>query len=426
MNKFLLYGEASFGRSEIKAVNAVLKHGWLSGGKQTALFEKELAEWFKMRYCLATNSGSCANFIALQSLNLPKGSEVITTACAFPTTVSPIYYHGLVPVYVGIQSLSTYVIDVREIEKAITKKTKAIMFAHTLGNMCDMDYLMKLVKKHKLKLIEDVCDAVGSKWKGKLAGTFGDLATVSFYPSHHLTTAGEGGAILTNDEATYKICKSIREWGRACWCKYDEKNVNGVCGHRFDNPPFDHRYYYTNLGLNMKMTEIQAAFGREQIKRLDGFIAKRKKNFKRLYKKLEDSDWRIVLPEWGKYSIAIKLWKKPGDYSYPDEINRTVSLKPFKKANADISWFAFPITLWELDRSKFISYLENNGIQTRTLFAGNVIKHPAYKNLKHRVVGELTNTDHVLENTFFVGVGPKLTYKDMDYIADKIKKYEEV
>lgn len=390
MNKKILYGECEFGEPEKKLVLDVFEKKWLSNGYYTAEFEEKLAKWFGRKYCLTVNSGSVANFISLQALGLKPGSEVITMAMGFPTTVSPIIYHGLTPVFVDCH-IPHYVINLHQAEIAISKKTKAIMFAHTLGNLCHMDWLMKIVKKNDLKLIEDTCDAVGSEWKGKKAGTFGDLATVSFYPSHHLTTFGEGGAILTDDLGLYRKCKSIREWGRACWCKWNEQNVNGACGHRFDNLPFDHKYYYINLGLNFKMTEAQAAFGVAQIDRLDGFIEKRKKNFKRLLKGLfrkVSSDF--ILPCWYEF--------------------------------ADVSWFSFPITYLG-DREKLIKYLEEKGIQTRTLFAGNITRHPAYKRTG-RIIGDLKNSNIVLGHSFFVGIGPKLTNKEIDYIAETIKGFK--
>lgn len=397
--KYILYGKATFGQPEIKAVNAVLKNGWLSGGEQTAKFEEELAKWFGVKYAIAVNSGSCANFIALQSLGLPKGSEVITCALAFPTTVSPIYYHGLIPVFIDVDAAKNlYTIEVCQLERAISKKTKAIMFAHTLGNMCVMNLVMEIAREHKLAVIEDTCDAVGSKWRGQLAGTFGDLGTISFYPSHHMTTGGEGGAILTNDDNLNRKCRSIRDWGRACYCKYNEKNINGACGHRLDNPPFDHRYFYINLGLNMKMTEMQAAFGREQLKRLDGFIEKRKKNYNYLYTKL-------YKPE--------RVFDLPGMTDFP---------APFREDH-EISWFAFPYLAPEGKKMEMIRYLEKNGIQTRTIFAGNITSHPAYKNLPKRIIGDLESTKEIMRRAFFVGIGPKMTFKDLDYIAEKINEY---
>lgn len=387
----VLYAECEFGKKEIDAVNRMFKKGWLSGGEETEAFQKEFAKWWGIQYAIAVTSGSAANLIALQSLNLPKGSEVITMACCFPTTISPIYYNGLVPVYVDVD-LNSYTINLDEVEKAITKKTKAIMFAHTLGNMCDMDRLMRIVKKHKLKLIEDCCDAVGSKWKGKMAGTFGNVATVSFYPSHHMTTAGHGGMIITNNKEIARTCQSIRDWGRACYCTWNEKRKDGACGHRFDNPPFDHKFFYINLGLNLKMTELQATFGRVQIKRLDKFIEKRKKNFRRLFNELVIGCFE-ALPNWDQH--------------------------------ADVSWFSFPLIFQDVDRMDLMKFLENKGIQTRTLFAGNILKHPAYLKLPHRKIGKLKNSDKVLEKAFYLGVGPKLTNKQIDFVISSIKEYFE-
>ena len=383
----LYYGEATYGKQEIKAVNRVLKNGWLSGGKETVLFEKELADWWGMKYAISTNSGSSANFIALMSLKLRPGDEVITPACGFPTTVSPIIIQGFTPVYVDVHK--GYTICIEEVEEAITLKTKAIMFSHTLGNVCDMDQLMKVARENSLYVIEDCCDAVGSKWDGKKVGTFGDLATVSFYPAHHMTTGGEGGAILTNDSKLYERCKSIRDWGRACICGWNSQGCNA----RFDNPPFDHKYYYTNLGMNLKLTEMQAAFGREQLKRLDGFIAQRKSNFEILYSELmKDPERRIRLPQWDK--------------------------------KADVSWFAFPYLCYHIpERNGMMRHLEKLGIQTRTLFSGDITKHPAYRGIG-RIASDLTLTDLNMSGVFFVGVGPKLTKDNMKYIANGIKSYQ--
>lgn len=425
--KRILYAECDYGKPEVDAVKRMFKRGWLSGGEETEAFQNEFAKWWGVKHAIAVTSGSAANFISLQSLNLPKGSEVITTACGFPTTVSPIYYQGLKPVYVDVSSANSLTIDLDEVEEAISKKTKAIMFAHTIGNMCDMDKLMEIVNKHDLKLIEDCCDAVGSKWSGKMAGTFGELATVSFYPSHHMTTAGHGGMILTDDDALARTCVSIRDWGRACYCKWNEKNPNGACGHRFDNPPFDHKFYYINLGLNLKMTELQAAFGREQIKRLDGFIKKRKENFKYLHKRLsKEVKLRMWLPRWGvKYQPPMKATSE--NYSYPDEVKKKQSnrkdLGNYNNNIADVSWFCFPLVCQNVNRMKMMKYLESKGIQTRTLFAGNIVRHPAYQELPHRTIGNLANSDTVLEDVFYIGVGPKLTKKELDYMADHIIKY---
>lgn len=415
--KPILYGECYFDDKEKQAVMNVLNHGWLSGGEQTAAFEKEFAEWHGVKYALAVNSGSCANFIALQALNLPKKSEIITCAMAFPTTVSPIYYHGFTPVYVDIESSCTYVIDIGEIEKAISPTTKAIMFAHTLGNVCDMDYLMNVVKKNNLYLIEDCCDAVGSKWNGKLAGTFGDLATASFYPSHHMTTGGEGGMILTNNLSLYNQCKSIRDWGRVCHCRWNEKNPNGACNARFFNKPFDHRYYYINLGLNMKMTEMQAAFGRVQLTRLDGFIERRKHNFKLLSDVLsEDVAMKLHLPMPAATFIPEKKKLEPGDCSKPLDYWERKDERIF----ADPSWFAFPLNFEGHNREEIIIALEKRGIQTRTMFAGNLVKHPAYCNLPYKQVNNLVNSETALNSCFFVGIGPQITDKQIRYMGKQI------
>ena len=427
--KKILYAECTYGKKEIDAVNRMFKKGWLSGGEETEKFQEELAKWWGLKHGVAVTSGSAANLIALQSLNLPKGSEVITVACGFPTTVSPIYYLGLKPVYVDISSAVSLTMDLNQVEEAISPKTKAIIFAHTIGNMCDMDRLMKIVRKYKLKLVEDCCDAVGSKWNGKMAGTFGDVTTVSFYPSHHMTTAGHGGMVLTNDPGLARTCTSIRDWGRACYCKWNELQADGACGHRFANPPFDHKFYYINLGLNMKMTELQAAFGRVQLKRLDGFIAKRKKNFKRLYDRLNKNiSCKMALPRWGiKSKKPMKITHK--NVSYPDEIKKSANTRKdlgnYNQDIADISWFCFPLTFENFDRNEFMHFLEDKGIQTRTLFAGNILRHPAYKNLPHRKIGKLINSNTVLEKTFYVGVGPKLTNKEIDYVADKIIEFVE-
>jgi len=379
MTEKLLYTRAIFGDPEKEAVNRVLKNEWLSGGIETTRFQEELAEWWGVKYALAVNSGSSADFIALQALDLPKGSEVITPAGgAFPTTVSPMVYHGLRTVFVDVDP-QTLCIDLDEVEKAITKDTKAIMFAHTLGFMPNMKRLMGLVTEHDLKLIEDTCDAMGSTQGGRKAGTFGDIATCSFYPAHHITTGGEGGAILTDSLQLFRKCLSIRDWGRDCFCQAGHPQP--ACRTRWGNPPFDHRYYYTNLGMNLKMTEMQAAFGREQLKRVDGFIETRKRN----------------------YAI---LAKEPG---------RTV--------NPEISPFAFP--LMHPEKERIMAELEERGIQTRTLFGGNILKHPAYRDIDKRVVGGLPISEKLLKEAFFVGIGPHLTEDNMAYIADQIKEVYE-
>jgi CDP-6-deoxy-D-xylo-4-hexulose-3-dehydrase len=371
MSKFLDYNKAVYGIREKLAVLKSLNGNWLSNGFATLKFEDDFAKWWGVKYALSTNSGSTANLVALQALDLPKGSEVITPAGgAFPTTIAPLTYLGLVPVFVDVKGLT---IDPDEVEKAISSKTKVILFAHTLGQMPDMERMVKIAKKHNLKIVEDCCDAVGSSQNGVRAGTFGEAATVSFYPAHHMTT-GEGGMLLTNSNKIYLAAKSIRDWGRDCICRVDRPNP--VCKDRFKNPPFDHRYYYTRIGLNFKMSEMQAAFGLVQLKRLDKFIEIRRRNYAILAGRLH---------------------------------------KDFDK---EISPFAYP--LFSKDRQKALTVLTAAGIGSRTIFSGNILRHPAYKNINCRIIGKLPNSDKMFNEGYFVGVGPNLSVEDMNYIADKI------
>lgn len=371
MAERLGYSKGIYSQEEKDAVMRSLDSGWLSNGKETQAFESEFAKWWGVRYALTTNSGSTANLVALQSLGLPKNSEVITPAGgAFPTTVAPMIYLGLKPVFVDVKGLT---IDPDEIEKAISDKTSAIVFAHTLGQVADMGRIMGIAKRHNLKVMEDCCDAVGSKQNGKMAGTFGDVATVSFYPAHHMTT-GEGGMVLTNSPGVYHEAMSVRDWGRDCVCRVG--GPNPACGNRWKNPDFDHRYYYSRIGLNFKMTEMQAAFGREQLKRLDGFIEVRKRNY------------RILAEALGE---------------------------PY---NDEISPFAYP--LMSKNRNRDMNALEQAGIETRVLFGGNLLKHPAYANIDCRVVGDLPESDRLFRESYFVGVAPHLTEENMLFIAEKI------
>jgi CDP-6-deoxy-D-xylo-4-hexulose-3-dehydrase len=369
----LSYAKGIYGQEEKDAVMRALDSNWLSGGVETAMFEKEFAEWWGVKYALATNSGSTANLVALQALNLPKGSEVITPAGgAFPTTVAPMVYLQLTPVFIDVKGL---VIDVDKIEEAITDKTSAIVFAHTIGRMPDMEKLMAIAKKHNLRVLEDCCDAVGSSQLGRRAGTFGNTATVSFYPAHHMTTGGEGGMVLTNDVKTYYEALSIRDWGRDCICHHGGNNP--ICVDRYHIKGFDHRYYYTRIGLNFKMTEMQSAFGREQLKRLDGFIDLRRRNYNILASELGE-------PECG-----------------------------------ELSPFCYPI--WSKNKQRDCQMIENAGIETRYMFSGNLLRHPAYKEL-HSYYHDLTQSDKVFNEVYFVGVAPHLTEEDMLYIAQEIKK----
>lgn len=374
----IYYAKSIWGDEERKLVNQVFDNDWFSGGHFTDQFEKRLAEWWGVKYAIAVNSGSSANFIAMQSLELPHKSEVLTMAMGFPTTVSPILYHNLEPVYLDCD-IPQYTIKLDQ--SAVSEKTKALFFAHTLGNVANMEEVVDFCKKNKLKLIEDCCDAVGSTWDNKKVGTFGDLATVSFYPAHHMTTFGEGGAILTNDPVLDMKCRSIRDWGKACYCKLNPPD-NGECGARFKRKPFDHRYFYSRLGLNLKMTEASAAFGVAQLDRIDGFIQKRKENFEKLY-------WRLV----NKVTVPEFFF------------------------GASPSWFSFPIM--HEKKHEIMAHLEKNGVQTRALFAGNLLKHPAFKG-KGRTPVPLTNSDKVLEQVFFIGLGPAITEKDIDYMVEKI------
>lgn len=388
ITKPLLYNECTFGKPETDAVMKMFKLGWLSGGEETERFEAEFAKWVGIKYMRLVNSGSTANYVALQSLGLKPGDEVITAACGFPSTVSPILLQGLIPVYVDVDP-GLWTINLTALEKAIGPKTKAVMFATTLGNMPNMDRLMRILKKHNLKYVNDCCDSLGSKWRGRPIETFGDVSTVSFYPAHHMTTAGEGGGVMTNNIGIDSKVQSFRDWGKACYCRWNEKNPLGACKARFANPPFDHKYYYTRLGLNFKATELQAAFGRVQLKRLNGFIKKRKRNFKILYDILsKDKRWKNKLPKWYK--------------------------------QADVSWFSFTLAAEKKKSGSMVEYLERHNIQTRGLFAGNLLAHPAFKYQPQRIVGSLKNSDYVLGNVFFVGVGPKLTPANMRYIGKTI------
>ena len=370
---------------------------WLTTGRFARAFERDFAAWWGLKHCLLVNSGSSANLLALAALTSPQlgerqlrpGDEVITCATGFPTTVAPILQNGLIPVFVDAH-LPTYNADPSQLEQAVGPRTRAIMLAHTLGNPFDLDTVMALAKKHDLWVIEDCCDAVGAEYRGRKVGTFGDLATVSFYPAHHITM-GEGGAVLTDHPRLKKVVESFRDWGRDCWC---EPGKDNTCGKRFDwqlgdlPQGYDHKYTYSHLGYNLKLTDMQAAVGVSQLKKLDGFIQRRRENFHHLRKRLAPLESALILPE--------------------------------APTHGNPSWFGFPITLREearIDRNTLIRHLDARKIGTRLLFGGNLLRQPAFKGVPHRVAGDLATSDHIMNRTFWVGVYPGLTEPMLDFIA---------
>ena len=376
---------------------------WLTAGRYADKFENGLAGFLGAEYCLLTNSGSSANLLAVSALTSPllksrqlkPNDEVITTACGFPTTLNPILQNKLIPVFVDVE-LGTYNIQVEKIEKAITKRTKAIFVAHTLGNPVDIDRLSRVVKKHNLWWIEDNCDALGSKYAGRYTGTFGDISTCSFYPAHHITM-GEGGAVLTNNHLLRRIMLSFRDWGRDCWCNL---GVDNTCKKRFNQKfgdlpyGYDHKYVYSHIGYNLKVTDMQAAVGVAQLEKLPKFIAARNKNFAFLKRHLMEYEKYLILPESTKKS--------------------------------DPSWFGFPILVRAsapFTRNDIVNYLEENKIATRVLFGGNLTKQPAYQNVKYRISGDLRNTDLVMNNLFWIGVYPGLDHYMLSYMKNTIQGF---
>ena len=383
-------------------VEAVLD-GWLTTGRFNEQFEAELSKYIGVNHAITTNSGSSANLLALSALTSPKllerqlkpGDEVITVAAGFPTTVNPIIQNNLIPVFVDIE-IPTYNIRAEQLVDALSPKTRAIMLAHTLGNPFNLDLVTAFSKKHNLWLIEDCCDALGSEYKGKKVGTFGDIGTLSFYPAHHITM-GEGGAVFTNSSELRVLIESYRDWGRDCYC---EPGKDNTCGKRFHwklgglPAGYDHKYTYSHLGYNLKITDIQAACGLSQLRRVDQFIEKRRRNFSYLSRKLETLTEFVILPG-------------PTDNSNP-------------------SWFGFPITLRDsagTSRRDLLEYLDQNKIGTRLVFAGNITKQPYFKNIEHRIVGALENTDIVMNQTFWIGVYPGLTAEMLDYVVETMEGY---
>lgn len=380
---------------------------WLTTGRFADQFEREFAKWLGVRFASLVNSGSSANLIAFSALTAPelgerrikRGDEVITVAAGFPTTVTPVLQYGAVPVFVDV-TIPQYNIDVTQLEAARSEKTKAVMIAHTLGNPFDLAAVRAFCDKYNLWLVEDNCDALGSTYtidgETRLTGTVGDIGTSSFYPPHHMTM-GEGGCVYTNDPLLHRLINSYRDWGRDCMCPSGRDNI---CGHRFDGQygelpqGYDHKYVYSHFGYNLKVTDMQAAIGCEQLKKFPHFVERRKHNWARLRKALEGVQDKLILPE--------------------------------PAPNSDPSWFGFLLTVREgVDREKVVRYVENKGVQTRMLFSGNLIKHPCFDEMRatgegYRVAGKLENTDRIMRDTFWVGVYPGMTDEMIDYMAQTI------
>jgi CDP-4-dehydro-6-deoxyglucose reductase, E1 len=391
------------GKEEIMNMVDASLDGWLTTGRFNEKFEKRLAEFLGVKHCLSVNSGSSANLVAFSTLTSPKlgnraikkGDEVIGVAAGFPTTVNPIIQFGAVPVFVDVD-LQTHNINADLIEAAITPKTKAIMLAHTLGNPFNLDKVMELCRKYNLWLVEDTCDALGATYNGQLVGTFGDIATLSFYPAHHITM-GEGGAVFTNNSELKAIAESFRDWGRDCYCA---PGCDNTCGCRFEQQhgdlPFgyDHKYVYSHSGYNLKITDMQAACGLAQVDKAEGFIQKRRENFKLLHDRLQSLTEFLHLP------VATP--------------------------NSDPSWFGFPITIKKeagVNRVDLTRFLDENKIGSRLLFAGNLTKQPYFKDVEYRVVGDLTNTDITMTDTFWIGIYPALGQEHFEFVGEKIEEF---
>ena len=376
---------------------------WLTAGRFSIKLERELARYFGSRFSFLVNSGSSANLLAFYALTSPKlldrairpGDEIITVAAGFPTTINPMIQFGCIQVFIDVD-IPSYNIKVEDIEKAITPKTKAIMLAHALGNPFNLSVVLAIAKKYNLWVIEDDCDSLGATYEGKKTGTFGDLATLSFYPAHHITM-GEGGAVLVNNASLKKITESFRDWGRDCWCPPGKDNT---CGERYcqklgDLPDgYDHKYTYSHIGFNLKVTDMQAAVGLSQLTKADYFVARRKENHAILSEMFKEFEEHFILPE--------------------------------ATENSEPSWFGFMLTIREgspIDRNKLVEYLEQNKIGTRLFFGGNLLKQPAYYNLNYRKIDDLKNTDLLMNNSFWLGVWPGLNQVHYDYIANTVRKY---
>lgn len=397
------YAGRVFDEKEMLATADVLLEFKLTLGRYGKKFEEEFSKFLGLSNIVLTNSGSSANLLAISALCSPQlknrlkpGDEVITPAATFPTTINPIIQNNLLPVLIDVE-LGTYNIAVEKMEDALSEKTKAIMIPHTLGNPNDMDYIMDFVEDNSLYLIEDACDALNSKYNEKLCGTFGTAGTFSFYPAHHITM-GEGGAVATNDALFARVSKSIRDWGRACYCEPGETDPYGACGRRFsfkvNDMPYDHKYLYANIGYNLKPLDFQCAIGLEQLKKLPRFTEVRKRNFGIYYEEFSNYEEYFILP------------------------------KALPKAEP--SWFAFPLTVRKeapFSRKDIVEWYEKNSIETRLLFGGNITKQPAYKNVNFKVIEDLKNSDLVMTNTFFIGVYPGLTEEMTSYVIEKTREF---
>ena len=390
-----------FDEREIAALVDSSLDFWLTTGRYAAEFERRFAkERFGRRHTILVNSGSSANLVAFSALTSVKlgerrikpGDEVITVATGFPTTINPIIQNGAVPVFLDVE-IPTYNVDVTHLEEALSEKTRAVMLAHTLGNPFDLATVSAFCEANDLFLIEDCCDALGSTYDGKPVGSFGEFASVSFYPAHHITM-GEGGAVICNDGKLKVLAESFRDWGRDCWCEPGDQDT---CGKRFDQQfgelpaGYDHKYTYSEIGYNLKLTDMQAAVGVAQLEKLDGFIAARQRNFERLYEGLKDLEEVMILPQ--------------------------------ATANSEPSWFGFPIAIRPeaaVTRNEVVRALEERGIATRLLFGGNLMRQPAYRDVEHRVVGEMTNSDFVMENVFWIGVYPGLQEEQIDFMLEAL------
>ncbi|MCR4955797.1 MAG: lipopolysaccharide biosynthesis protein RfbH [Lachnospiraceae bacterium] len=404
------YASRVYDEKEMCALTDAMLDFWLTTGRFSNEFEEEFAKWIGVKYAHLVNSGSSANLIAFSVLTAPelnerqikKGDEVITVACGFPTTVAPMIQYGAIPVFVDM-TVPQYNIDVNQLEEALSEKTKAVMIAHTLGNPFDLKAVKEFCEQHNLWLVEDNCDALGSQYEMdgqlKYTGTIGDIGTSSFYPPHHMTM-GEGGCVYTNHPLLHRLILSYRDWGRDCICP---SGHDGVCGHRFDGQHgqlpvgYDHKYVYSHFGYNLKVTDLQAAVGVEQLKKVPHFTQRRRENFKKSYDRLANSSaaQHLILPE--------------------------------KAKDSDPSWFGFLISVKEdckKDRNEITKYLEEHGVQTRLLFSGNLIKHPCFDEIRgtnaYRVVGELPVTEFIMNHTFWIGVYPGMTEEMIDYMADMI------